>query len=479
MRTFLLAFALFSLPLRADVVPGEWLVRGPGEAAWRLVRGEKPRLAGLLVQPNYVYRAAGSDPALSDSWGLKKIQAPAAWAVGPSAEVVVAVLDSGVDLNHEDLRHRLWRNSAEIAGNGKDDDHNGFADDVHGWNFVDGNANPADDNNHGTFCAGIIAAEADNGIGSRGVAPAARVLPVKMLDKSGMGTTASAIAAIRYAVENGARILNASWGGSNYDQALYDTVKWAGKQGALFIAAAGNDAHNNDVDPKPIYPAAFRLPTLISVAAYDAADKLAAFSNYGKETVHLGAPGVGIYSTIRGGYKIAEGTSYAAPFVSGVAALLAGFEALSLEKLRDRLLWTSAPLPYYEKERVVTAGSIDAWNAIRNFRPPRPAVPALWSPFGTHHATAHPYANKTAETFRIHHPGAAHVRAHFTQFSTEACCDKVILKDAEGKTVTEYRGELGDFWSADALGDTLVVEFTSDFSMTAYGFEIDRYEVSF
>jgi len=457
----------------------------------------RPKLGeGFHVQPNYRYSASAADPDLAKSWGLINngqtlpdtgagiagvdIGAPAAWTASANAQpVTVAILDSGAALTHPDLVSQLWRNGGEIAGNGIDDDGNGFIDDIHGWNLLKPGQSPLDDNGHGTFCAGIIGAAPENGVGTRGVAPRARLMIVKMLDERGQGTSADAISAIDYAVRNGVSLLNASWGGTQFDPALYESVRRAGDRGVLFIAAAGNDGRNNDNDSKPIYPASFRLPNIVSVAAYDQRDKLAKFSNYGKETVQLGAPGVSIYSTDREGFRYGEGTSFAAPFVTGVAALVLGTApGLTLPSLRDRLLWTSEPIHYYEKEKTQTGGRLHAGNAVRDYRPARPKPPSSWLSFGSNSSTLHPYANKTSEIFRFTQVGAKHVRVHFKKFETESCCDKVVLKDGVGNFITEYRGNLGDFWSADALGDTLLVEFTSDFSMPAYGFDIDSYEIS-
>jgi len=435
---------------------------------------------GFAVQPNFTYAALGTDPDFEKSWGLKNtgqilpefgagqagsdIGAEVAWAAAPStSDVVVAILDSGLDLGHPDLKPQLWTGPLGETG----------------WNSLKPGTPPQDDNGHGTFCAGIVGASPNNGLGTRGVAPHAKLMAVKILDKDGMGTSADAIAGIDYAVRNGAKVLNASWGGSEFDPALYDAVRKAGDRGTLFIAAAGNNAKNNDSDSRPIYPASFRLPNMITVAAYDPRDSLATFSNFGKDTSQLGAPGVAIYSTTTNGYRYGEGTSFAAPFVSGVAALVWGFAPkLDSAALRDRLLWTSEPLHYYERERTLTGGRVHAGNAVRDFRPPRPKPPTAWTSFSSNAGTLHPYENKTLETFRFTQSGAKHVRAHFKGFETESCCDRVILKDGQGNFISEYKGKLGDFWSADALGDTLVVEFISDFSMAAYGFDVDSYEIA-
>jgi subtilisin family serine protease len=307
------------------------------------------------------------------------------------------------------------------------------------------------------------------------------MMPVKVLDQQGVGSSATAIAGVQYAVRNGARILNASWGGPVFDKALYDTVKWAGDEGALFVAAAGNDGKDNDTDLHPTYPASFALSNVIAVAAYDARDTLAAFSSYGKRTTHLGAPGVAIYSTARGGYHWGEGTSYAAPFVTGVAALLKSFlPALSLSALKERLLATTEVMGYYDKERTETAGRLSAINALRDVRPPRPLAPTRWTEKpATAVETTHPYPNDAKLVFQVQAPGAKHIRVHFSRFETESGFDQLVLRDSAGTVVKSYSGTLGEFWSADALGDSLRLEFSSDYSNNAFGFIVDRYGAAY
>ena len=267
------------------------------------------------------------DPLYSGyQWALPTISAPAGWdASAGAAPVTVAVIDTGVDISHPDLANRLWRNAGEIAGNGIDDDHDGYIDDVNGWNFAS-NTNQlysaGDGDSHGTHVAGSIAAQRNNGYGIAGVADNARIMPLKFL-RPGGGYTSDAIAAIQYAVDRGARVINASWGGTSYTAPLCDAVSQAGAAGVLFVAAAGNDGTNNDASPT--WPANCPGSTLISVAATTETEGLAAFSNYGASSVDVGAPGDDIASTLPGaafGYK--SGTSMAAPHVSGIAAVVRG-----------------------------------------------------------------------------------------------------------------------------------------------------------
>lgn len=271
----------------------------------------------LWATPDRTFRASAptNDPLFGSLWGLAKIEADTAWAVSTGSGVVVAVVDSGVDRDHPDLAGRAWANPGEIPGNGTDDDGNGFADDVVGWDFVNGDADPDDDNGHGSHVAGIVAAEAGNGQGVAGVAPGARVMALKGLDAEGSGFESDLAAAIVYAAENGARVLNASWGASVDSPLINEAIQYARAQGVLTVAAAGN-GYSSPVG----YPAA--LEGVAAVAATDDQDVKADFSDVGPE-LDLAAPGVDVLSAAPGGvYASKSGTSMAAPHVAGVAALV-------------------------------------------------------------------------------------------------------------------------------------------------------------
>lgn len=287
------------------------------------------------AEPNYIYHAleTPNDPAYSKLWGLNNegqtdgtvdadIDAPEAWEKEKgSREVIVSIIDTGIDYNHPDLAANIWINTNEIPGNGVDDDHNGFVDDEHGWDFVNNDNNPIDDHDHGSHCAGTIGAVGNNGKGVVGVNWTVRLMPLKFLNSGGSGSTDDAVKAIIYATDNGANILSNSWGGGGSSQALEDAIRYASAHNVLFIAAAGNESKDNDV--KPNYPSNYEVENIIAVAATDDRDDLASFSNYGALTVDLSAPGVEIYSTVTGnGYKYLSGTSMATPHVAGAAALL-------------------------------------------------------------------------------------------------------------------------------------------------------------
>jgi subtilisin family serine protease len=277
--------------------------------------------------------------------------------------VVVAVIDTGVDYNHQDLSANIWTNPGEIPGNGLDDDGNGFIDDVRGWDFNGNDNDPFDDNSHGTHVAGTIAAVGNNEYGVVGVNWTAQIMPIKFINANGSGTVADAIEAIQYATMMGARITNNSWGGAGFSQALKDAIVAADAAGVLFVAAAGNDGENNDI--LPFYPASFDVPNIIGAAATDHFDDLAGFSNYGSSSVDLGAPGVDILSTIPNDeYDYKSGTSMATPHVSGVAALImAEFPALTHDEIKERMLNAVDPLLSL-KELVSTGGRLNANNAL-------------------------------------------------------------------------------------------------------------------
>lgn len=269
--------------------------------------------------------ATPNDTNYASQWALENsadtdIDAAQAWNYGTSSSVVVAVIDTGVDYTHTDLASNIWTNTREIAGNGLDDDRNGYTDDIRGWNFVSDNNNPADDNGHGTHVAGTIGAVGNNGIGISGIAWSVKVMALKFMDSTGSGNLSDAVAAIDYARVNGAKIINASWGGGGFSSALQSAITRFQNAGGIFVAAAGNEGSNNVTTAS--YPANYA--GVVSVAASTSTGTLASFSNYGTN-VDIVAPGQNILSTIPGNrYASYSGTSMASPHVAGALALLWG-----------------------------------------------------------------------------------------------------------------------------------------------------------
>ena len=328
-----------------------------------------------FAEPNYIYEAVRTpdDADFNRLWGMSKISAPGAWEISTgSAQVVVAVVDTGVLYTHPDLADNIWTNPGEIAGNGIDDDDNGYVDDIHGWDFCNRDADPLDDHFHGTHCAGTIAGVGNNAQGVAGVAWQARIMALKFLCSNGYGNTAAATLAVIYAADNGAALTSNSWGGGGRSQSLYNAIEYAMERDSLFVAAAGNNGRN--IDRSNSYPAGYDLPNILSVAASDSGDRRAYFSNYGAARVDLAAPGVYIWSTVLGNrYGYASGTSMATPHVAGAAALLLAYRpGLSWTETRDALLRGVDPLPQWAGV-VATGGRLNVLRSMDEILDPPPA----------------------------------------------------------------------------------------------------------
>ncbi len=320
--------------------------------------------AVLYAEPDYIVHATQTpdDPRFGELWGLHNtgqtggtpdadIDAVEAWDISVgSADVVVGVVDTGVDHGHKDLAGNIFVNPAEIPDNGIDDDGNGVIDDVHGFNAIDGSGDAFDDNGHGSHVSGTLGAVGNNGVGVTGVSWEVRIMALKFLSASGSGTLADAIEAINYAVAQknagfNLRVLSNSWGGGGFSQALLDAITAAGAADIMFVATAGGSASDNDVTPS--FPASYDAANIVAVAATDHDDELASFSNFGATSVDLGAPGVGILSTTPGNtYSVFSGTSMATPHVSGAAALvLSANPGLDTAAVKSILLHSGDPVP--------------------------------------------------------------------------------------------------------------------------------------
>jgi subtilisin family serine protease len=357
----------------------------------------------------------GADPLYSKQWGMIDNHVKEAWQLATysplmaPAPMVVAVIDTGVDYTHEDLLANMWRNPGETGvdaqgrnkdSNGVDDDNNGYVDDVVGWDFASNDNKPYDlaveplqllagggNPGHGTHCAGNVAAVANNGKGVVGVAPNVKIMALRFLTEKGGGTTADAIKAIKYAVDNGALVTSNSWGSEGEDpqddtenKALKDMIQYAQDKGTLFIAAAGNGhqgaGYDNDTDAKPGYPASYDHDTIVSVAAIDNSNQLGSFSNWGARTVDLGAPGVKVFSTtvgskysdtvidIMGFTAYWDGTSMATPHVSGAAALYwSAHPEKDWRQVKAALLGSVKQIPALQG-KTTTGGKLDTLNLM-------------------------------------------------------------------------------------------------------------------
>lgn len=315
-----------------------------------------------------------NDPAIYKVWGLHKSNALDAWQLSTgSREIVVAVVDTGIDATHRDLVNNLWRNPGETgldkngkdkATNGIDDDNNGFVDDVHGWNFVHGNNHIKDNHGHGTHIAGIIGAEGGNNYGITGVAPKVSLMILKYFDpNSGTNNLANTIKAFDYAVKMNAHIINYSGGGLEYSQPEFLAVKRAEQKGILFVAAAGNEHSNSDFNK--YYPADYDLDNIISVTALDPDLRVLSSSNYGVRTVDIAAPGENIYSTYKDNrFLPMTGTSQATAFVSGVAALLMAHNRdFDAKAVRKYILRTGDSLDWL-KTKTRTSKKLNVYRAL-------------------------------------------------------------------------------------------------------------------
>ena len=321
----------------------------------------------LYAEPNYAYAedSIPDDTYYNYQWGLSQINASEAWNITPgSHNVIIAIIDSGIDLNHSDLKADIWANKGEIPGNGIDDDHNGYIDDVYGWNFIAGNNNVTDDDGHGTHIAGIIAAVGNNSKGVTGVMWSATIMPLKFLDSEGNGYVDNAVSAIRYATKMGASIISCSWGGSEYSEALKDIID---ASSAIVVCAAGNDESSKDDDVSPIYPACFTSQNIISVAATDENDNLASFSDYGINSVDVAAPGTSICSTLPGShYGYMQGTSMAVPYVSGLAGLIKSIRPdLTALQIKYTIL-NNVDYISSLAGKILTGGRINVFKALTN-----------------------------------------------------------------------------------------------------------------
>ena len=341
--------------------------------------------AVISAEPNYRLHVADvpNDPSYSKQWALDSdtaihIDARRAWGLHKGLHSLkIAVLDTGIDKTHPEFGDNIWTNPREIAGDGIDNDANGYIDDTNGWDFTytapglmrsNGDNDPADGHGHGTHVAGIIAAQGNNAIGVTGVCWDAGIVPLKVVGDDGTGLTSWLIAAIEYSVRNGIPIANASIGGAKYSGFCMAAIANAGVQGnLLLVAAAGNNGTDNDVTP--FYPASYDLPNIVSVASTTSSGAMSSFSNRGLVSVDIAAPGSSITSTypqskIASGYATLSGTSMAAPMVTGVAALLhENRPEWGFAEIKAALLASVTPLSGLSGT-VASGGLVNAYQAM-------------------------------------------------------------------------------------------------------------------
>ena len=332
------------------------------------------------IEPNYKYYPLRgqitSDPLSGQQWGLHNIRRTIfgskrgadinvlkAWELTKgSKNVVIAVIDSGLDIAHPDLKDTLWINQSEVNGiDGVDDDQNGYIDDFHGYDFIENSGYMTDNMGHGTHCSGVIGAS-HNDVGIAGVMGKVQIMALKFFNGDG-GDTINAVKAIHYAVDNGAQIISNSWGGSERSFALEEAIEYANSKGVLFVAAAGNFSENSD--QYPLYPASYQIDNVISVGAINVRGKRSSISNYGKQSVHVFAPGENILSTVQlNSYLKFTGTSMATPHVSAIAGLMISLkEGLTPKEIKEILIKSSKQSKYLINSSV-SGGTVDAYQAL-------------------------------------------------------------------------------------------------------------------
>jgi subtilisin family serine protease len=409
----------------------------------------------------------GADINALKAWDLTK----------GSHQVKIAVIDTGVDYNHPDLQENVWVNQAELNGlPGIDDDGNGYIDDIHGYDFAYNDNDPMDGHGHGTHCSGTIGAVHNNKIGVAGVMGEVTIVPVKFLDDTGSGSLEAAILAIDYATQLNVDLMSNSWGGGGRSEALYEAIKRASDKGIIFTAAAGNSSSNNDTSPS--YPASYESPNIVSVAALTAQNELANFSSFGRNSVHIAAPGRNIVSTVKGGkYDSMSGTSMATPHVSGVLGLLIAKEGrLPHEEMKSRLIFTAVPVAGL-RGKTQTSSRIDAYNLLTDTRPERSGPKAdAWQTVKLDEVfeSTHPYKENSNIKKSFTLPGARFLRVKVAKFDLESGYDYVRIADKNNVTAEKVTG-LGENYLTDYVeGDSVELNFISDRTLNKWGFRIEE-----
>ena len=400
---------------RFTLIDAECMKLGAGVSVEQAVERLRGRPGVEYAEPDYELRVEGApnDEWFPYLWSLDNtgqtggtpgadIHAVQAWDVFTGdPHLKIGVIDTGIDYTHHDLVANVWTNPGEIPDNGLDDDGNGYVDDVHGYDFANGDGDPFDDHSHGTMVAGIIAGKGDNLIGVPGVCWQAQLVAIKVITYNGYGTIDAAIAGLEYAVTLGIKLTNNSYVAQSYSQALLDAINAARAAGCLFVAAAGNGGSNNDQDPR--YPASYNSANIIAVTSSDNVDGVALGANYGPTSVDLAAPGVDIISTFPDSmYRTMSGTSMATAYVTGVCALAMGqHPELTAPEIKGRVLAAVDVEPYLTR-KVLTNGRLNAFTAtVADVGPETISGIALGRAF------PNPFVERTRIAFDLPHPGHA------------------------------------------------------------------------
>jgi subtilisin family serine protease len=431
------------------------------------------------AEPDYILtlNRTPNDPMFDQLWGLHNtgqsggkydadIDAPETWDNNTDSSIVVGIIDTGIDYDHEDLTANIWVNSNEIAGNGIDDDNNGYIDDIHGINAITNTGDPMDDQAHGTHVAGTIGAVGNNGIGVTGINWNVKMMGLKFLDQNGSGYSSDAIKALEYAImmktehNVNIKLTSNSWGGGGYSQAMYDAIQASEQAGMLFIAAAGNESLDNDSSPN--YPSNYELQSVIAVAATDDNDNLSDFSCFGANSVDLAAPGSNILSTIPGNqYASYSGTSMATPHVAGAVALLwAAYPNDSYADIKAKLMGTVDQLDSLSG-KMVTGGRLNINNAVGcdPNNPPQLQV-SLADAFTVYQTQA---VVLTASLVNCGYLTGASITANFSNGDSEL----TLLDDGVAPDLAANDGVYTANWISSNTGST-TVDFSATYDGNSY-----------
>ena len=439
----------------------------------------------VTAEPNYIYKldAVPNDPMFNQLWGLQNkgqkdpknktgkagfdVDAVRAWEITTgSKDVVVGIIDTGIDYTHPDLAANMWVNELEKNGQeGVDDDGNGYVDDIYGYDFIDKDGDPKDEHSHGTHVAGTIGGVGNDGQGVVGVNWNVRMMAVKIFNAQGRTNLAAIVPAIDYATLMGARLTNNSWGGGRASKIMKAAIERANRLGVLFIAAAGNS--NVDNDQRPHYPSSYDSENIIAVASIENGGVRSSFSCYGEKSVDIAAPGTNILSTvINGKYASYSGTSMATPHVAGVAALLLAKEPnLSGAQVKERLLKTAVPKAAL-RGVVSTGGMVNAFHALIDTVPaPDKDDPFNWQKQSYEIALTEPTTNKA---WIVNAPGAKRMALGFEFIKMTGWSDSLNIYDAKTGEHIQKIGRINrkNIFSKAVNSDSLILIFQSSRAQT-------------
>lgn len=422
-----------------------------------------------------------NDPLWEQQWGPRHVSLPEVWKSNKGhKDIVIAVIDSGVDYNHPELRNNMWANEKELNGRpGVDDDGNGYVDDIYGYDFANKDGDPMDDYGHGTHCAGIIGATHNNGEGIVGVMDDVSIMAVKFLDKKGNGENIDAAKSIDYAVKMGADIISASWAGPEAAPVIKKAIERAEKAGVLFVAAAGNDkVFSRDNDMVGQYPTNYKLSNILSVASIKPDSELSSFSHFGRTSVHIAAPGDEIISTLPdNSYGVKSGTSMAAPMVAGIVGLLYAKEGKQETlKVIQRVMRTST---FHSKlrKRLISDGYISAYDLLEDNEGERPKLTG-WKTYKLPKVieSTHPYTQNQVAGLPVWIPEAKYIRAKIKRYEF-AEGDVLEIADMNNMLVEKIDGgSEEDYTTTYVEGHMMIIRFHADRWVHRWGFAIEEVE---